>query len=105
MGDSDEPVMRHMVSDIGAGSVRLTLAGELDLSVTDDLRAELEDTVSAVTGTLVIDVADLRFADSSAIALWVRWSQVVPRLEIHNAPPMILRVIQAMGLTKQLNPS
>lgn len=105
MGDTDQPLTRHTVTEIGDGSVRLTLAGELDLSVTDGLRSELQDTVSSVTGTLVIDIAELRFADSSAIALWVSWSQVVPRLEIRNAPPMILRVIQAMGLTNKLNPS
>lgn len=105
MGDTDEPLTRHTVTEIGDGSVRLTLAGELDLSVTDELRAALKDTISAVTGTLEVDIAGLRFADSSAIALWVSWSQAVPRLEIRNAPPMILRVIQAMGLTKKLNPS
>jgi anti-anti-sigma factor len=105
MGDTDQPLTRHTVTEIGGGSVRLTLAGELDLSVTDELRTTLEDTISSVTGTLEVDIAELRFADSSAIALWVGWSQVVPRLEIHNAPPMILRVIQAMGLTKTLNPS
>lgn len=105
MGDTDEPLTSHTVTEIGGGSVRLRLAGELDLSVTDELRTSLEDTVSSVTGTLEIDIAELRFADSSAIALWVGWSQVVPRLEIRNAPPMILRVIQSMGLTKTLNPS
>jgi anti-anti-sigma factor len=96
---------RHSVTELGDGSVRLTLAGELDLSVTDHLRSALQQTVGSVTGTLEVDVAELRFADSSAIALWVSWSQIVPRLEIRNAPPMILRVIQAMGLTKTLNPS
>lgn len=105
MGDTDEPLTRYTVTEAGGGNVRLTLAGELDLSVTDGLRSELRDTVASVTGTLVIDIAELRFADSSAIALWVSWSQVVPRLEICNAPPMILRVIQAMGLTNKLNPS
>jgi anti-anti-sigma factor len=105
MGDTDEPLMRHTVTDLGDGSYALVLEGELDLSMTDELRGALEDTIAAVTGTLVIEIAQLRFADSSAIALWVSWSQRVPRLEIHHAQPMILRVIQAMGLTTKLNPS
>ena len=105
MGETDGPLTRHTVTDLGGGNVRLTLAGELDLSVTDELRIALRETIEAVTGTLEIDIAELRFADSSAIALWVSWSQIVPRLEIRNAPPMISRVIQAMGLTKRLNPS
>ncbi len=97
--------MRHKVTALGDGSFELTLEGELDLSTTDELRAAVEETIASVTGTLVIDIGQLRFADSSAIALWVSWSQRVPRLEIRNAPPMISRVIQAMGLTKQFNPS
>jgi anti-anti-sigma factor len=97
--------MRHTVTDLGDGSFLVALEGELDLSMTDELRTAVEDTVAAVTGTLVVDVARLRFADSSAIALWVSWSQRVPKLEIRNPPPMIARVIQAMGLTKKLNPS
>lgn len=105
MGETDGPLTRHTVTEIGDGSVRLTLAGELDLSSTDELRAALQETIAAVTGRLEIDIAELRFADSSAIALWVSWSQSVPRLELHNAPPMILRVIQAMGLSTRLNPS
>jgi anti-anti-sigma factor len=105
MGEADEPLTRHTVTDMGDGGFLLALEGELDLSTTEELRAALEDTIASVTGTLVIDVAQLRFADSSAIALWVSWSQRVPELEIRNAPPMILRVIQAMGLTNKLNPS
>ncbi len=105
MGEADRPVMRHTVTDLGDGSFLVALEGELDLSMTDELRTAVEDTVAAVTGTLVVDVARLRFADSSAIALWVSWSQRVPKLEIRNPPPMIARVIQAMGLTKKLNPS
>jgi anti-anti-sigma factor len=95
----------HTITDLGDGSFMVTLEGELDLSMTDELRAAVEDTIASVTGTLVLDVAALRFADSSAVALWVSWSQRVPKLEVRNPPPMILRVIQAMGLTKKLNPS
>jgi anti-sigma B factor antagonist len=105
MGESDGPLMSHTVTEIGDGSFELRLAGELDLSTADELRASVEETIAAVTKDLIVDVAELRFADSSGIALWVSWSQRVPRLEIRNAPPMILRAIQAMGLTKKLNPS
>jgi anti-anti-sigma factor len=105
MGQEEQPLTRHTVTDLGDGSFLVTLVGELDLSTTDQLRAAVEDTIAAVTNTLVIDIAQLRFADSSGIALWVSWSQRVPKLEIRNTPPMILRVIQAMGLTKKLKPS
>jgi anti-anti-sigma factor len=105
MGEAEQPLTRHTVTELGDGSFLVTLVGELDLSTTDELRAAVEETIASVTDTLVIDVAALRFADSSAIALWVSWSQRVPKLEIRNPPPMIVRVIQAMGLTQKLNPS
>jgi anti-anti-sigma factor len=105
MDEPEQPVVRHTISDSGDGNVTLRLEGELDLSCTEALRASVEPVIPAVTGTLVIDVGDLHFADSSAIALWVGWSQRVPRLEIRDPQPMILRVIQSMGLVRTLNPS
>ena len=96
--------LRHSAVAGDDGSVVIALEGELDLATTEQLRAAVEKTITSVTGTLVVDVAELRFADSSAIALWVYWSQRVPRLEIRNPQPMILRVIEAMGLTSKLNP-
>ena len=100
-----ELTLRHSVAAGEDGSVVVALEGELDLATTEQLGAAVEDAIASVTGTLVVDVEKLRFADSSAIALWVSWSQRVPRLEIRNPQPMILRVIQAMGLVSKLNPS
>lgn len=105
MAESDNGLMSHTVTELGGGSFELKLAGELDIATTEVLRTAVEDTIGAATGTLVVDVAELRFADSSAIALWVSWSHRVTRLEIRNPQPMILRVIQAMGLTEKLNPT
>ena len=106
MGEPEPGVtLRHSVESGDDGSVVVALEGELDLATTERLNAAVEDTIASVKGTLIVDVAKLRFADSSAIALWVSWSQRVPRLEIRNPQPMILRVIQAMGLTTKLNPS
>jgi anti-anti-sigma factor len=86
------------------GRVVLALGGELDMSTVDELRTAVEDTVAAATDLLVLDIEELRFADSSALALWVNWSKRVRRVEVHNARPMIRRVIEAMGLTTKLNP-
>lgn len=97
--------MSHRVVSSEDGRVVLAIGGELDMGTVEELRSAAEDAVAGATSLLVLDVEELRFADSSAIALWVSWSQRVPRVEIHNAKPMIRRVIDAMGLTKKLNPS
>ncbi len=78
------------------------LAGELDLSSCDKLEPAMQDVVARVKERLIIDATDLRFADSSAIAMWVRWRDAVPAMEIHNPPTIVRRVIQTMGLGEVL---
>ena len=106
MGELDAKNQRlsHRIVSNANGRVVLALGGELDMSIVEELRAAVEETVAEATDLLVLDVAELAFADSSALALWVSWSQRVPRLEVHNARPLIRRVIEAMGLTTRLNP-
>ena len=106
MGELDTAEARlrhHVVSDAG-GRVVLRLEGELDMANVEELGTAVAATIARATRLLVLDVEQLGFADSSAIALWVIWSQRVPRVEIHNARPMIRRVIEAMGLSPKLNP-
>jgi anti-anti-sigma factor len=102
---AEPPRLNHRVVSNADGRVVLALAGELDMATVEGLGAVLDDTVAAATDVLVLDLEQVTFADSSAIALWVSWSQRVPRLEVRNAKPMIRRVIEAMGLTTKLNPS
>jgi anti-anti-sigma factor len=102
--DAEGPRLSHQIVSNSDGRVVLALGGELDMSTVEELRSAVEGTVAAATDLLVLDVEQLRFADSSALALWVNWSQHVRRVEVHNARPMIRRVIDAMGLTTKLNP-
>jgi hypothetical protein len=45
----------------------------------------------------------MEFADSSAIALLVRWANLVPRVEIRQPPELLRRVIARMGLSERLH--
>ncbi len=103
--DSLETRLTHTVVTPGDGSVVIVLDGELDIATADELSAAVADAVSSVGTRLVVDAERLRFADSTAIALWVDWSRQVPKIEIRNPRPMVRRVIESMGLTKILNPS
>jgi hypothetical protein len=49
------------------------------------------------------DLRGLRFADSSAIALWVRWSTAVHEIELRDVSPILGRVIDSIGLADTLN--
>jgi anti-sigma B factor antagonist len=101
--EASQPRLTHAVVTPGDGSVVVVLDGELDIATAEQLNAEVEDAIRAVRTCLVIDVQQLRFADSSALALWVAWSLQVPKIEIRNPRPTIRRMIEIMGLTKTLN--
>lgn len=99
--DSDPPV-DFDVTRAGGNSVVVRMTGDLDLSTVDELDAAVEPLIIQPPELLVLDVAGLRFADSSAIALWIRWSNQVPRVEIRQPSDMLRRLIERMGLAERL---
>lgn len=104
MGEIIAPGGAQITYDVSreGGATQVKLAGELDLAISDELESELEGVVEAVDDRLVVDASELEFADSSAIALWVKWKDTVPAIEIHNPPPAVRRVIETMGLAQIL---
>jgi anti-anti-sigma factor len=94
--------MRFTVDTPSAGAAVVTISGELDLSSVDQLASAVDPLIADGLESLVLEVGELRFADSSAIALWVQWSTLVDRIELRNASALLRRVITTMGLTKRL---
>jgi len=91
--------------DLGAdsdGSPLLTLAGELDMTNADALEKVVAPVLSRAPSRLVIDVSGLLFGDSSAIALFVKWANVVGQVELREPPELLSRVIARMGLSERL---
>jgi anti-anti-sigma factor len=84
------------------GTPLVTLRGDLDMAGADELDAAVEPIVAGSPDRLVVDVSGLRFADSSAIALWVRWANAVRQIEIREPSPLLRRVIERMGLAQRL---
>ena len=98
---NDEPQMTFdIVTNVAATTV--TLRGELDIANVDALDAAVAPVIERHPDRLVVDVAALRFADSSAIALWVRWAANVEQLELRDPSPLLRRVISSMGLGQWL---
>jgi anti-anti-sigma factor len=87
-------------ADDAAAVVKVT--GELDITTIEELEEAVQPILDRAPERLVIDVSSLRFADSSAIALWVKWSTVVQGLEIRDPQPLLRRVIDSMGLAQTL---
>lgn len=95
------PVSFNVASD-PPGTLVVTLAGELDMSTIDELEAEVAPALANRPTRLIVDVEHVQFADSSAIALWVRWATSVGDFELRNPSPLLRRVITAMGLSQKL---
>jgi anti-anti-sigma factor len=83
-------------------SIIVTIAGELDISSVDALANQVAGVLARKPAGLIVDVSGVRFADSSAIALWVRWAASVSEFELRNPSPLLSRVILAMGLAGTL---
>jgi anti-anti-sigma factor len=80
----------------------VTIRGELDLGNVEQLEEMVTPIIAPPVARLILEVGELRFADSSAIALWVRWAKAVPAIELRDASALLRRVITTMGLDRTL---
>jgi anti-anti-sigma factor len=95
-----------MTFDVVEGAdrtVTVALSGELDITNVETLGSAVAPAIQREPSRLVIDARELRFADSSAIALWVQWATEVPQIELRDAPALLRRVVESMGLNEMLN--
>jgi anti-anti-sigma factor len=94
--------MTYAVVEADDGSVIVTVAGELDISNVDALAGAVAPALKRSPAAVIVDVSDLGFADSSAIALWVRWASAVAKFELRHTSAVLYRVVESMGLIEVL---
>jgi anti-anti-sigma factor len=100
--DQPELLIKFDVAVDSDRHATVTIAGELDMTGIDPLAAQVQEALDGGVTGLTVDVGHVRFADSSAIALWVRWATVVKDFELRDPPQLLRRVIGAMGLDEKL---
>ncbi len=98
---SPGPEMSFEIAEQDAEIV-VTITGEVDISNVEQLDSAVAPLLGRGTQRLIVDVSGLEFADSSAIAIWVRWSNAAGELQLRGAQPLLVRVIETMGLTATL---
>ncbi len=98
----EESLLTVEISAPAPETVCVRLVGELDLSNVERLETEVAPALSEHPRHLIIDAEGLEFADSSAIALWLRWAGQVERFELRDLSPLLRRVLTAMGLDDRL---
>lgn len=81
----------------GSGcAVKIT--GELDMSNIESLREVLDPIVAGGHTTLVFDLSELRFIDSSGIALLLVAARQMDSVYLRNPSPGVRRVVEITGL-------
>jgi anti-anti-sigma factor len=100
--DQPELLIRFDVAVDDDQHATVTIAGELDMSGIDPLAAQVQKALDGGVTRLTVDIGRVRFADSSAIALWVRWASIVSDFELRDPPQLLRRVIAGMGLDEKL---
>lgn len=94
--------MTYEVSADSDGTITISIAGELDFRASPALEAALAPTLADRPSRIVVDASALEFADSSAIALFVRWANFAGPLELRDPPPHLGGHILRMGLAHQI---
>lgn len=100
--DAEGGQLAFEIGEDSDGSPLLTLAGELDITNAGQLETAVVPVIARSPNRLVIDVRGLEFADSSAIALLVRWANIVPEVELRQPSELLTRVLTRMGLAQRL---
>lgn len=95
--------MTFDVIEADGGGLTVRISGELDITNVDALESVVGSALEHHPEKLIIELSGLRFADSSAIALWVRWATAVHEIELRDVTPILRRVIDSMGLAATLN--
>ena len=102
MADFHPRGFTHEIADRSARRATVALAGELDLSVTEELRALLLGLVHEGAFDLVLDFEGVRFLDSRTIgALIAVMKQANERggsLVIRKPQPQVLKSLMILGL-------
>jgi anti-anti-sigma factor len=89
-----------------AGTVTVSVEGELDLANCESLRAVLREVTSRKPDQVVVDLAQLSFLDSSGIRCLIGAAQDAQagetRLVVRQPQPSVRRVMEVCGVDELL---
>lgn len=90
-----------------AGSVRVRLAGDLDLSSAPDVEAVVGPAIDERPDSVVIDLGQLAFVDSRGVRELISLKQRADAKGVEwrmiNPTPPIVRLLDVLGLNEELN--
>jgi anti-anti-sigma factor len=84
------------------GVLVVVFAGELDMSNVNAVRRQVDQFLGTSHTSIVFDLGDLTFMDSSGIALLVQVAARVEEISLRHVPRLIQRVLEATGVSDVL---
>ena len=97
--DGAVPAVLNVDVEVAGDDVTVTLAGELDLSNVDTLKARLEPFLQLHPHLLIFDLSNLRFLDSSGIGLLLGATEQVGSVRLRQPSEIVRQVITYTGLS------
>ncbi|SOC47119.1 anti-sigma B factor antagonist [Blastococcus aggregatus] len=78
------------------------LGGELDLAGLPDVQPALDRLLRLPPQPVRVDATELRFLDSTGLAVLIRLANHFDRIELVHTTPAVRRVVAALGLADHL---
>jgi anti-anti-sigma factor len=102
LGKGPAAPLAYELAEDADGSPVVRLRGELDMTTSPRLEAAVASVIAKSPSRLIVDASELEFADSSAIALLVRWANLIPHVELREPSDLLRQVVTRMGLSERL---
>jgi anti-sigma B factor antagonist len=90
------------VSEPSGEVVTISVSGELDISSVPPVQEAVDLALASSPQLVVFELADLRFMDSSGIAMLLSVAQRVSRVVLRRPSEIVRRIIDATGLAEAL---
>jgi len=75
------------------------VSGEVDMSNVDVVRAAVDRAIAEDPDRIVFDLGELKFMDSSGLAMLLAVAERIPVVELRRPRPLLRRVIELTGLS------
>ncbi len=93
--------------DVEGKKAELIVKGEIDVSNAPELRTAIHEALDSNIDSLVIDISQVSYIDSTGIGVLVgarhRATEESIAFEIRNPQPNVLRVLSLLGMVEDLN--
>jgi anti-anti-sigma factor len=102
MAELEQPRAWARIVDQG-DPLRVELGGQLDIASLPAIEPDVDALMRHDPANVVIDMHEVEFIDSSAVALLIRLANHFGNVTLERVNPMVQRIVEVLGLTGHLS--